>query len=156
MANFEASLLESMDDPLERSRYRKMQKEIETDPHIQWGKNINVLIISDRCGGRAFGLYNFLMARTDLSVRIRDNAPIIREAVQYCTPDIVIFVGYQKNRENYRILKDREHNPFLAVMYASVDFIIRDECERYDIQHMYHCMDPTADFIRFLKNHYLM
>jgi len=54
-------LLESMDDPLERDRYKNIQKEIETDPHIEWGKDINVLIISDRCGGRAFGLYSYLI-----------------------------------------------------------------------------------------------
>lgn len=146
------SLLDSFDDFYEEGMYNKMRKEIDADRHTHWGKNIHALIISDRCAGRAIGLCEYLKARTDLKVRIRDNARSIQKAVEFRAPDIVIFVGYQENKENYDILTTRQgQRPHLVVMYANVDDLIRSECTRYGIPLMYHCKEPTAYFVDVLR-----
>ena len=141
------------DEAYEIAMYHKIQREIANAPHTQWGKDLHALIISDRCGGRALGLCEYLITRTDLSVRIRSNAKSIREAVKSHTPDIVIFVGYQESKENYDILKAQwGQRPYLAVMYASVDFVIQTECERYGIPLMYHSMNPVTGFVGVLRD----
>ena len=150
-------LIDSMGDAYEDGMYHWIRQGIETDRHIQWGENIHALIISDRCGGRAVGLYEYLTGKTNIaSVRIRDNPQAIQEAVQSCAPQIIVFVGYQNRKENYAILKTMRKQPCFAVMYASLDFIIDDECQKYGIQEMFHCMSPLAEFVKKLSGNFCM
>lgn len=145
------SLLDSFDDFYEEGMYKIIRKEIDADPHTRWGKDFHALIISDRCAGRAIGLCEYLKARTDLKVLIRDNARSIQKTIELRAPDIVIFVGYQENKENYDILTAQQgQRPYLVVMYACVDNMIQSECAQYGIPLMYHCKEPTAGFVGVL------
>jgi len=150
-----APLLASMDDPYEAFTYCKIRHEIESDPHIQWSKNIHALIISDRCGWRAIGLYEYLTARTNLtSVRIADNPETIRKAIKTCQPHIVIFVGYQKDKANYQMIPALQKKAQMVVaMFASVDTVIELECKRFGIPLMYDCLESLADFVNMLRIH---
>jgi len=145
-------LMDSMGEVYEDTMYHLIRLQISIDSHIQWGENVHALIISDRCGGRAVGLYEYLTGKTNLaSVRIRDNPQAIQEAAQSCAPQIIVFVGYQKCKANYEILKTIWKQPHFAVMYASLDFIIDRECQRFGIQEMFHCLNPLADFVKVLQ-----
>lgn len=150
-----ARLLASMEDVYERLVYRQIRGEFVSAPHIPWGKNIHVLIISDRCGGRAVGLYEYLTAKTDLTtVCIADSPLAIQTAMQQGIPDIFIFVGYQEDKRNYQILDAMRNNRQKVVaMYAHLDYVIRTECETFGIPLIYHSMNPLADFVGILRQH---
>ena len=52
-------LLASVHDAFEWLIYTRTMREVKQDPHICWGENLHVLIISDRCGGRVIGIYEY-------------------------------------------------------------------------------------------------
>lgn len=140
----------------DKLRYEQMVEEISADPLIQWGRGLKVLIMSDRCPGRSKGLYDYLTVKTELNVTLINTVEIANEYIGSKVPDIVIFVGMQKNEDNYQIIsRIRLLNPsaFIA-MYASLDDIIEQICLCNRIHHSFCSWEPLSLFIDYLRHEF--
>ena len=146
--------LEATDDFVEQKDYERIVEQFKADPDIEWGGGLNALVISDRCPGRANGLTEYLFDKTDLS-----NVMLLKtlnDAQAYVTeviPDILIFVGYQEDAQNYKVQDIvLKLNPrALIVMYALLDGHIRQHCIDNDIQYAFSSTKPVADFIAYIQ-----
>ena len=140
---------------VEKQYYKKLKEQCETDSHHNWGDNLNVLIMSDRCPGRAKGLHEYLTNKTNLSsVKLCEALSEAKEYSSSVSIDILIFVGYQKDESNYEIKKLlEEKNPNThTVKYAFLDHAIQIYCMAYKIHHAFSSEKPAADFVSYLEN----
>lgn len=139
----------------ENYRYGKIQKQCESDPNHPWGDGLNVLIMSDRCPGRAKGLYEYLAEKTKLSsVELCDCLADAKTCVQSMSVDILIFVGYQENDASYEIKGIlEEKNPSVqTIKYAFLDDCIKRYCLKNGIQYAFSSSAPVREFIGYLDN----
>lgn len=144
-------------DCFERFMYQRIIKEMNNDPHIKWGNGLNTIIISDRCPGRAHGIYEYIKQKTDISdILLFQDFMSLKAYMNTAIPDIVIFVGYQENHSNYQVIKHvREVNPqVLIAMYAGVDNLIRSVCKENYIYFMYDNFGSTKGFIKNIRKNY--
>jgi len=142
----------------QKSDYKSIKEQCESDLKHSWGHDLNVLIISDRCPGRAIGLYEYLMEKTNLSsISQCRNFAEAKVCITHKPIDILIFVGFQKNNENYEIKKILEEKKpdIYTVMYASLDDCIKGHCVENKIQYAFSSRKPVAEFIDYLDNSYL-
>lgn len=137
--------------------YKRLKGQYEVDPHHNWGDNLNVLIMSDRCPGRAKGLYEYLKQKTNLSsVKLCKTLNEAKKYILNVSIDILMFVGLQEDESNYeikKILKEKNVNTY-TVKYAFLDDTIKNYCIRYKIQHAFSSIKPAAEFIAYLKESY--
>lgn len=137
----------------ERIMYQRMSEEINHSPHIDWGMNLNAVIISDRCFGRANGIYDYLHQKTNLQgIALFEDFYALEQYIKKTAPDILILVGYQKSRLNYNSIKlAREINPnVLVIMNASVDPFIEGICTAYELL-IYSSFDTVGGFVDYIK-----
>ena len=143
-------------DWIEKQIYKKILKLDKDEDTVDWGEDINIIIVCDNGYGRVMALYEFLTAKTDVaSVGIVKNISEFNEYMNMkiivSIPDIVIFAATQKNEENYKIydiLKKSNPRAFQA-MYAFRDFHVENICQRNNILCIGDCEEKTA---RFLNN----
>jgi hypothetical protein len=137
--------------------YEQLDKQCKSDEHYNWGEGLNVLIMSDRCPGRTKGLSKYINEKTNIAnvvcIGKMDDAATLAQYIHF---DILIFIGYQKDRTNYEIKKFlTEINPSLyTIMYASLDDCIKRECIRNQIQYAFSSRKPARDFIGYIKESY--
>ena len=142
---------------VEHEDYRKLKKQCEADSHHNWGDNLNALIMSDRCPGRAKGLYEYLNKKTNLSsVKLCKTLDEAKNHISRVPINILVFVGYQENESNYEIKKLlKEKNPAIfTVKYAFLDSFIEYYCINNKIKYAFSSERPVADFIDYLKESY--
>ena len=131
-----------------------IRKQTETDPRIEWGDGLNVLIISDRALGRAEGLRVYLYDKTDFkNICLCRNITEIKVYLESVTPIIIIFVGMAQKKINYEAIEmAKKKNPFVLIaMFAFLDGIIETECERYQIRYAFSCNKPVKDGLEYLR-----
>lgn len=137
-----------------REEIRRLNKQ---SSYISWGRDLHILMISDRGSGRIVGLCEYLHEKTDFtSVKIVNSLKEAHKHIQLIIPDIVIFVGMQDHKENYKIIeeiKEKNINIFPA-MYAANDCYVERECEKYGICCIGDCCLPTDLFINTMKAGY--
>jgi hypothetical protein len=132
--------------------HQRMLKQCSADPFIHWGKNRSVLIISDRCPGRARGLQTYLEERTELGeVTCLSSLVQARKHINHHKVDILIFAGYQKNARNYRIRELLPNKDAYTVMYAMLDEHIEMVCLQYHIKYSFSSWKPVRAFVGYLK-----
>lgn len=135
----------------EKFLYENLIEQIENDDKIDWGENINAIIISDRCKGRSAGLYKYLNTKTKINVYYLNN---FEDFIFSCDfiPHIVILIGYQKNEENYKIVNfARNLNPKVFItLFAYIDELVRNLCMVYKIE-CFNSFKPAKDFVNYLK-----
>lgn len=139
---------------LEYYMYERIVKQAAHDAHISLPKGLKMLILSDRCPGRAFGLQEYLIERTDASeVLLLHEYNSVRSALETWVPDILIFVGYQKNNLNFRAraLVLSKNPSALVIMYASLDRLIEQLCITHNIHYSYSSHEPVADFANYIS-----
>jgi len=131
-----------------------LAEKLKTDSHHDWGDNLGVLIMCDRCPERANGLSEYLKEKTNLvNVSILKTLGEAKKYIMVYPVDILIFVGYQADEANYeiqKIIKEQNPNTYI-VMYAFLDAYIKSHCVANGIQHVFSSEKPTADFISYLK-----
>ena len=131
-----------------------IRKQTETDPRIEWGDGLNVLIISDRALGRAEGLLVYLNEKTDFkNICLCRSLTEIQSYLVTVTPDIIIFVGMAEKKTNYQSIEmAKKDNPFVLIaMFAFLDGIIEDECERYQIRYAFSSNKPIKNGLAYLR-----
>lgn len=137
----------------EKWTYENILGQLARDPPIEFGSGLSILIVSDRCPGRAWGLNHYLSEKTKVS-----RIAIIHSLREYTqleekSYDIVIFVGMQNNKTNYEIMgKAPRHNGnAVFVMFASVDKIIENEKWQYGIPNLFNSRDNLSSFVSYLE-----
>jgi len=144
--------IKSIPKGTEKVYYNEYLAQSACDIKGTWGEGEKALIISDRCPGRAYGLCNYLEKKTDLSVEIAATTDEAGQKLRYGAPDILIFVGYQENTENYKIKElVYRKNPFtVVVMFALLDSLINNICHEQEIPYMFSSSMPLQRFVTFL------
>lgn len=142
---------------IEGYQYHWFTKQSQENPKHNWGDNLNILMMSDRCPGRARGLCDYLRSNTKLSsVKLCHTLEDAKDYIQKVSIDILMFVGYQENKSNYdikRILKGR-NNRVYSVMYAFLDSIIERYCNKYKIKYAFSYTKPVAELIDYMDISY--
>jgi len=150
-------ILERLYDLSEKEDYVAITEQIKKDSHFDWGKGLNALIISDRCPGRANGLTDYLFEKTDLSnIMLLRTFVDAQEYINGVIPDILIFVGYQEDKQNYRvqdIVLKQNPNAFI-MMYAFLDNHIKTHCAENGILYAFSSTKPVADCVSCIKELY--
>jgi hypothetical protein len=137
--------------------YEDIIEQIKNDPLVDFGGDVNVLIISDRCPGRSKGLCEYLRAKTKFSnITLVQTLSEAQESITGVCPDILVFTGAQEDKTNYQIISVAlQENPYiLIVMFAALDNYIRDCCLKYRIPYMFSSKKPISAFISYLKEVY--
>ena len=146
-----------LDELSEKRYYNNVAEQIKNDPHIKWGDGLSVLIISDRCPGRARGLREYLFEKTDLTnVMFMTTFDDAKEYISSIVPDILIFVGYQENDINYKVQDIvLEKNPDVFIMiYALLDECIKLVCADKKINHAFSSSKPVTECVAYIKGSY--
>ena len=127
---------------------------IESKPcKIEMTKPLNALIMTDRLFGGAFGLYRFFTNCTDIEAKIVCDSDNVKELMKYIKFDIVIFVGYLKNKKNYDVINliNKASSDSKIIMFANIDDVITAECKKYEIEYMFNRYNKMTDFLKFIN-----
>ena len=134
--------------------YKLIEKQmIETSP-VKMIKPLKALIMTDRVFGGAFGLYRFLTNCADINAKITCDFNNAKKLISYIEYDILIFVEYLSNKNNYDIIKyykQSSSNPKI-IMFANIDDIIKSECKRYEIEYMFNRYNNMAEFLKYIND----
>jgi len=147
--------LEAFDTGFERLMYGKIRRQIISDPRLEWGEGLNILLLSDRALGRASGLLNYLVEKTNAAdVLLCTGVAAARAHWDYFTPDILIFVGMPQNRENYQAIRmAKQMNPYvMVVMFACLDNIVGLDCRQLGIRYAFSCNKPISEGLAYLRD----
>jgi hypothetical protein len=138
----------------EYKEYERILNQLNTDPHIEWGEGLNVLLISDRAPGRAEGLRTYMNAKANFqSVCLCQTIEQSQAYLNCVTPDIIIFVGMADNNSNYQAIDlAKKANPFVMItMFAFLDDVIKYECCRYQIPYAFSSQKPLREGLLYLR-----
>jgi len=134
--------------------YLKILKESTEDGRNNWGKGLNVLIVSDRCPGRSLGLLKYLSSNTSLQyVKLVSSVRQAKVILDLETTDILIFAGCQEDSRNYRIMKRvlKKNPKAYVVMYAHFDDCREAHCWRNNIENLFPSLVPVREFVASLE-----
>jgi len=145
---------------IEKSYLKNIKKQIEADDTLDVIEGLKILIVSDNAWGRALGLLAYISEKT--KVRHAELATNYFEA-EKCVEnlkgvDILIYVGIQKQSDNYRIidLVKGYKNNVLINMYAYLDPFAYQECNKYNILFTFHCEKAVRQFLITLQSFYVV
>jgi len=142
------------DDSYEQTMREEINRQAETDPSIDWGNNMRILLISDSAPGRAEAIKDYLTAKTQISeVKLCSDFDSANSSISESPPDAVVYIGMQTAPELYQLvqmLKGSYAETFFC-MYAHLDPIVKDTCQKHGIKDIFPDKEPVADFIRFLQ-----
>ncbi|MDR1669004.1 MAG: hypothetical protein LBR76_03515 [Oscillospiraceae bacterium] len=148
--------LSETDRRLDAMDYSKARAQISSMLPITFGAEIRVLILTDRLPGCARGLYEYLSNSDDITVRMVYTLKDARKAMRFRSFDFLIIVGMLEKRKNYESIQIiRRKNPNARViMYALLDWAIRDICAEYGIECSYSRKVPMEGFISYMRQQY--
>lgn len=143
-------------DHVDKNMKELIAKEIisQAEEECYYDFSGNILIIVDRLFEVAISLSYFFNKCS--------NANVLGVATSYQSAmfvagehpiDYLIFVGYQKDHDNYRVirqLREQENSPHI-VIWAALDQCIRYVCMNYKIYESFDRERPVREFIDFLK-----
>lgn len=137
---------------VEKKEYEYFLEQCSEDPVVHWGAHKSVLIMSDRCPGRAQGLKAYLEQKTQLSKVIHlSSLSEVREYIADHDIDILIFAGYQKDEDNYDVSDLLRERNAPAIMYGILDEYIESVCSSHFIRHAFSSLRPAGEFIGYLE-----
>ena len=141
------------DRKLDTKDYVNARAQIESMLPITFGKEIRVLILTDRLPGCARGLFEYLSNSADITVHMVYDIKDVRRALRFRSFDFLIIVGMLNKRENYESIEAvLKKNPYTRViMYAYLDWTIQDVCERYGIGETYHRDAPMEGLVSYMQ-----
>jgi len=145
---------------IEKSYMKNMKKQVETDDSLDFIEELKILIVTDNAWGRALGLLTYISEKTKVQqVELAVNYSEAKEYVKNLKGiDILIFVGTQEEKDNYRIidLVKKYNNNVLINMYAHLDFFTNQECNKYNIFFTSHCEEPVRQYLITLQSFYIL
>ena len=117
-------------------------------------QRFSVIIVNDRTSVRPHKMIENIKNQNDLHlIGVAESASRVRELTSVEQVDIVIFAGYQKNEENYGIIKqieNQEHKP-IAVIWAILDEFIDIICNEHGIRFQFDRQRPDDEFFDYLR-----
>ena len=138
---------------MDRYDYKCFIEQIETMDTIIFGRQINVLLISDRLAGCSAGLKEYLENSQDVTVDLVNNTDDANKVIQKKSIDFLIVVGYLINSKLYDVIqfcKANCSNP-ICVFYANIDSIIVDLQKRYGIEFAYPRRESADGFVSYMR-----
>jgi len=148
------AMLSKLNDIAENIMFEDIKRQAETDPHINFGAGLDVLLISDSALGRASGLHTYLIAKTNFNdVRLCIDIGQIEEYLKSTVPDIIIYIGMPKSAENYKAMSmaQKVNKQVLIVMCDFLDAIVESECRIYGIRYAFSSYKPIKDGLRRMR-----
>jgi len=139
---------------LDAMHYHLIKEQIDKmQEPVNFGSSINVLLLTDRLYGCAFGLIEYFQNSTDISVDFVNNLEGANRAILEKPYDFLIIVGYLEKKSYYRAIQPfRLLNKYSSVIiYAILDVHIHNECKKYDIAHSYERFDPVDGFVSYMR-----
>ena len=138
---------------IDEADYNLIEKQMIDASPVKMIKPLNALIITDRLFGCAFGLYRFFTKLTDINAKIVSDFHSAEELVMNNKYDLIIFVGYMKNKKNYDVIKYYKYviSKPKIIMYANIDGIVESDCMTFGITHMFNRYDKITDFLDFIN-----
>ena len=133
--------------------YINCLKEIADMQKLTFGKEISVLIMTDRLYGHAVGLNEYLQNSTDTTVYLVDTLTDAIKIVDKTKLDFLIIVGYLSNKRYYSVIQAvKETNESVSiVILATLDSLIDDECREYNIPYRFSKKRPMREFVDYLR-----
>ena len=117
-------------------------------------QQLSVIVINDRISVRPEKMVEFIQNQDDIYlIGVAGNVSQIQELTSSKQVDIVIFAGYQKNEENYEIVKNltSHNNKPIVVMWAIPDEHIAFTCKEHEIRFQFDRQCPNEEFIDYLR-----
>lgn len=127
-----------------------IRREMESSEHINLSGNI--LILSDRLNKLAVSLGTYIERITDADVvGVMSNYDEVMEC-ESLEIDYLIIVGYLENKMTYQVVNDlrKIHKNINIVKWASLDGLIFEYCNKYNITHQFHRWGKLEAFMYYL------
>ena len=147
-----------LDELADKQYYKSAAKQIEKDPHINWGSSLNILIFSSRSSGKSSGLFEYLSEKTDVSnVKVVHSLNEVQAYANDTIPDILIIAAYQEDTEEYKFcdIVIERNKKALVLLYAPLDEQTKKICIKNRIEYAFSTNKPLADFTAYLKDSYI-
>ena len=141
-------ILSKINNMAENIMFEDFKRQAETDPRINFGAGLKALLISDSAFGRASGLQLYLSAKTDFEdVKLCFDISQVEDYLRSAAPDIIIYIGLQKNSENYNAMSmaQKVNKRVMAVMCDFLDAIAEHECRVYGIRYAFSSFKPVRE-----------
>lgn len=149
-------LKENLTRIVDKFEYNRLKMQITKIP-ITFSYRINVLILADRCIGRATGLCEYLGNIKNIKVFFTNSVEGVNLLCQHTKFDFLIISGYLKNKNNYlaiKEIKDLNKNA-VVIIYTFSNFLIKNECKKYMFKNKYNILKPAANFIEYMRSIYI-
>ena len=144
-------------DILQAMNYQVIKDQIDKmQAPLTFGSSINILLITDRLQGSAFGLMEYFQNSTDISVDFVNSLEGASQAIHAKPFDFLIIVGYLRRKSSYNAIQSfRKINKYSSVIiYAILDVHIYSECKEYGIEYSYERFGPVDGFVSFMREIY--
>ena len=147
---FYSCALERIND---QTAYEHIKNQIDTLPAPVFGRDIHVLVITDRLPECAKGLVEYLKQSSDITANLVHDLNDAEQIIRQKPADFLVIVGYLRTKANYKAASlVTEHRPHAdVIMYAYPDGLIEKECSKYRIQYVYDRFAPVDGFVSFLR-----
>lgn len=139
-------------DPIDKFDYEYVINKFKNLPDIEFNNSINILVVTTRLQGCAYGIYKGLKSYDFLNLDIATDVKTIENLLLRNNYDVMLIIGYLRYDYEYRIINIVEEDNVQIIMIARLDEIIEDICTKYNINYKLDRYYEIKNLPAFIKN----